>query len=77
MKINQFTIDMRKNMELLISLSDVFEQKTIYEIEKTRISIMDILSFQDGDPKTKMNMVKEKIETITNLIKDNFENLVK
>jgi len=75
LKINQFTIDFQKNMELLYSLSNFFEQKTIYEIEKTRGGILDILNFDEGDPKTKLNLIREKIDSITNMIKDIFKNI--
>ena len=62
-------------MELLYSLSNFFEQKTIYEIEKTRNGILEILNFDDGDPKAKLQLIREKISSITNLISEIFGNI--
>lgn len=75
LRINQFTIDFQKNMELLYSLSNFFEQKTIFEIEKTRNGILDILSFDDGEPKAKLNLVLDKINNIIRLISEIFGNI--
>lgn len=75
MKINQFTIDFQKNMELLLSLSNFFEQKTIYEIERTRNSIMDVLNFVEGDPKVKLGLIKDKIKKISSIVNEIFDKI--
>lgn len=75
MRINQFTIDFQKNMNLLSSLSNFLEQKTIYEIERTKNKILDILSFDDGDPKSKLNLAIEKIDAIIKMISEIFGNI--
>jgi hypothetical protein len=62
-------------MELLYSLSNFFEQKTIYEIEKTKNGILDLLNFDDGDPKSKLDFVLEKINSITEMISGIFGNI--
>ena len=77
MKINQFTIDFQKNMEVLYSLSNFFEQKTFYDIEKTRNGIIDILNYEQGDPKTKLGLIMDKIEAMIRLINSIFSNIKK
>ena len=62
-------------MELLSSLSNFFEQKTIYEIEKTKNGVLDILNFDNGDPRSKLNLVIEKIDAIIKMISDIFGNI--
>lgn len=62
-------------MELLSSLSNFFEQKTIYEIEKTKNGVLDILNFDNGDPRSKLNSVIEKIDAIIKMISDIFGNI--
>ena len=77
MKINQFTIDFQKNMEVLYSLSNFFEQKTFYDIEKTRNGIIDILNYEQGDSKTKLGLIMDKIEAMIRLINSIFSNIKK
>lgn len=75
MKINQFTMDFQKNMEVLFSLSNFFEQKTFYDIEKTRNGIIDILNYEQGDPKMKLGLIMDKIEAMIKLINMIFMNI--
>jgi hypothetical protein len=77
MKINQFTIEFQKNMEVLYSLSNFFEQKTFYEIEKTRNGIIDTLNYEQGDSRTKMGLIMDKIQAMMNLINEIFSNIKK
>lgn len=62
-------------MDLLYSLSNFFEQKTIYEIEKTKNGILDILNFDDGDPRSKLNLAIDKINAIITMITEIFGNI--
>ena len=75
MKINQFTIDFQKNMEILFSLSNFFEQKTFYDIEKTRNGIVDILNYEQGDPRKKLGLIMDKIDGMIRLIQSIFSNI--
>lgn len=75
MKINQFTIDFQKNMEILYSLSNFFEQKTFYDIEKTRNGIIDILNYEQGNPQMKLKLIMDKIDAMVRLIISIFSNL--
>jgi hypothetical protein len=64
-------------MDLLYSISNFFEQKTIYEIEKSRNSILEILNFDEGDTRTKLKLISEKINSIIVMISEIFGNLKK
>jgi len=47
----------------------------MYEIEKTKNGILDVLNFPDGDPRSKLNLALGKIEAIIKMISEIFGNI--
>jgi hypothetical protein len=75
LRINKFIIDFEQNMQVLMSLTNLFEQKTTFEIEKQRNVIIEILNSSGINPKIKLQLLNEKIEEMTQMIKQTFENI--
>lgn len=72
MKINQFVISFEQNMQVLLSMTNLFEQKTIFEIEKQKNNIIDLLSSESIDVNTKLTMISKKLEELTSLVRNTF-----
>jgi len=75
MRINEFVVGFEQNMQVLMSLANLFEQKTIFEIEKQRNSIMQILNSETIEPVTKLEVVEQKLEKLTEMIYETFEGI--
>ncbi len=72
MEINEFMSDFEQNMQILLSLTSLFEQKTVYDIEKQKNSIIELLNSENVNPQVKMSVVNNKIESVKNMISDAF-----
>jgi len=75
MQINDFIIGFEQNMQVLLSLANLFEQRTIFEIEKKRNSILKLVSSINLDPYARLQLAKTKLDEMTNMIKSEFESV--
>jgi hypothetical protein len=75
MKINKFIIDFEKNIQVLLSLSNLFEQKTMFEIEILQSSIIEILNTENIKVQVKAKIVSDKMNEMNKLIEDNFSKI--
>jgi len=74
-QINEFMTEFEQNMQILMSLTNLFEQKTLFEIEKQKNSILELLDSQNVDPKFKSTVANNKIQSLQTLIQDAFKNI--
>jgi hypothetical protein len=75
MKINEFIVNFEQNMQVLLSLANLFEQKTIFEIEKKRNSILQLITQDNLDPNARLQVATEKLEELHLMIKNTFESV--
>jgi hypothetical protein len=75
MKINEFVVGFEQNMQVLLSLANLFEQKTIFEIEKKRNSILELISSETIDVNIKLKIVTQKLDELTNVISQTMESI--
>ncbi len=72
LKINQYMIDFEKNIQVLLSLSNLIEQKTIFEVQKMQNSILEILNTENIKADIKSKLVNDKIELLNKLIDESY-----
>ena len=75
MKINEFIINFEQNIQMLLSLSNLFEHRTIFEIEKIKNGIIDVLSTENIDSKVKSKEVFDRLDELNNLIESTFNGI--
>ncbi len=75
LRINEFVVGFEQNMQVLMSLANLFEQKTIFEIEKKRNSILQLIGSETIKPGTKLELVTKKFEDLTSMIAKTFETI--
>ena len=60
---------------MLLSLSNLFEQRTVFEIEKIKNGIIDVLSTDNIDPGVKSKEVFERLNELNKLIESTFSGI--
>jgi len=75
LKINEFIISFEQNIQMLLSLSNLFEQRTIFEIEKIKNRIIDVLSTENIDSKVKSKEVFDRLDELNSLIESTFNGI--
>jgi hypothetical protein len=75
-RINEFVVNFEQNMQVLLSLANLFEQKTIFEIEKQRNSILQLVTSETIQPATKLELISKKLEDMNSMIVNTFETIV-
>ncbi len=75
-RINEFVVGFEENMQVLLSLANLFEQKTIFEIEKQRNSILQLIKSETIQPNTKLELISKKLEDMNAVIVNTFETIV-
>jgi hypothetical protein len=63
-------------MQVLLSLANLFEQKTIFEIEKQRNSILQLVTSETIQPSTKLELISKKLEDMNSVIVNTFGTIV-
>ncbi len=76
MKINEFVVGFEESMQVIISLANFYEQKTLFEIEKERNSILEIINSDSIDSNTKLNIVIKKLDDLREIIMKTFEEII-
>lgn len=72
MNINELMNEFEQSIQTLLSLSNLFEQKTVYEIEKQKNSIIELLNNDNVDPQAKMSVVEKRLQILKNSITNSF-----
>jgi len=62
-------------MNVLISLANLSEQKSLFEVEKIKDKILDLINIENIDPQIKFEIVSEKLVNLTNLLNEIFNNI--
>lgn len=75
-RINEFVVDFEENIQVLLSLANLIEEKTIFEIEKLKNTIMLTLKSETLDPKIKLEIIGEKMNSLSEIIQETFESMV-
>ncbi len=75
-KINEFIVSFEENMQVITSLANFYEQKTVFEIEKQRNSILEILNSDNLEPSTKLDVVNRKLDDLRQIILSTFEDIL-
>jgi DNA repair exonuclease SbcCD nuclease subunit len=73
-RLNEFIVDFEGNMEVLQSMTSLFEERTAVEIEKNKNSILELLN-TNISTKTKSDLIMEKLKTMNTIITNSFTNL--
>jgi len=73
--INEFVVNFETNIQALISLANLFEEKTVYEVGKKKDSILELLSNDNVDPNTKLELATKKLDELKIEIVKNFETI--
>ena len=74
-ELNEFMINFEQNMQTLLSLTNLFEQKTVYEIEKEKNSIIELLNSENVDSKSKLSLANNKLTYLRNIISEAFDKI--
>ena len=74
-EINDFMINFEQNMQTIMSLANLFEQTTVYEIEKQKNSIIELINSENIDPNAKLSLANNKLNSLKLLISEAFEKL--
>jgi methionine synthase II (cobalamin-independent) len=74
-RINSFVIDFEQNMQVLMSLTNLFEQKNIFTIEKERNSIFELLNTENINSSVKLSILNEKLTYLTSIIAETFTSI--
>ena len=74
-KINEFILSFEENMNVLISLANLSEQKSLFEVEKIKDKVLDLLNIENIDPKIKFDIITQKLEHLTKLLNNIFSNI--
>jgi len=62
-------------MNVLLSIANLSEQKSLFEVEKIKDKLLDLLNIENIDPKVKFNIIEEKLSHLTTLLSDIFYNI--
>ncbi len=62
-------------MNVLISLANLSEQKSLFEVEKIKDKLLDLMNIENIDPGVKFNIVIEKLSRLTDLMSGIFNNM--
>lgn len=75
MKINEFMVNFEQNMQVLLSLTNLIEQKTIFEIEKKRNAILQLINAENVEPNSKFEIISQKLEELYKMVRQAFESI--
>jgi len=68
MKINEFVMSFEKNMNVLLSLTNFFEEKSLFEIAKIKAKVLELLGNDKVNPTVKFEMINKSLNQITDII---------
>ena len=72
MKINEFVITFEKNMNTLLSLTNFFEEKSLFEIAKIKSKVLDLLNNDKVESNVKFDIINKNLHDLTDIINDIF-----
>jgi hypothetical protein len=73
--INNFIAEFEQNMNVLLSLTNLFEEKTIYEIDKEKVSILELLDTEKIDSRVKLDAINSKMKFLRETISEAFSKI--
>ena len=72
MKINEFVMTFEKNMNILLSLTNFFEEKSFFEIAKIKSKVLDLLNNDKVESNLKFDIINNNLHDLTTIINDIF-----
>ena len=72
MKINEFVMTFEKNMNILLSLTNFFEEKSFFEIAKIKSKVLDLLNNDKVESNLKFDIINKNLHDLTTIINDIF-----
>lgn len=76
MRINEFVMSFEENIQVIMSLANFYEQKSIFEIEKEKNSILEIVNSDNIDSYMKLNIISNKLDNMRDLISKIFDEII-
>jgi hypothetical protein len=73
-ELNTFIIEFQSNVQHLQAVSSLFEQKTVFEIEKLKNSILEVLN-TDVTTKVKKEVIFQKLKEMNELLTGSFKSI--
>jgi F0F1-type ATP synthase gamma subunit len=75
MKINEFVMSFEKNMNVLLSLTHFFEEKSLFEVAKIKAKVLELLNNDKVDPNVKFDIINKNLRDLTEIILNIFKNI--
>ena len=72
MKINEFVMNFEKNMNVLLSLTHFFEEKSLFEIAKIKSKVLELIANDKVDPNVKFDIINKSLKDLTEIIQGIF-----
>jgi hypothetical protein len=73
-ELNQSIIEFQEEIQTIQSLSVVFEERTLFEIEKLKNSIFEVLG-SNIKTRSKNEIIQQKIKEMNSFINNSFEDI--
>ena len=64
-----------KNMNVLLSLTNFFEEKSLFEIAKIKAKVLELLGNDKANPTVKFEMINKSLHQITEIINGIFREI--
>lgn len=75
MKINEFVMSFERNMNVLLSLTNFFEEKSLFEIAKIKAKVLELLGNDKVNPSVKFEMISKSLVSLTEIINSIFKEI--
>jgi len=75
MKINEFVMTFERNMNVLLSLTNLYKEQSLFEVAKIKAKVLDLLGNDKVDPDVKFDIISKNLQNLTEIIENIFKSV--